>query len=1083
MNRLDQLFKKLNFSEENGLFFLNRSEEWRDKFPFRVSKILKDVIQPYAFFCIYAGEQTEDNHPMPLNQSFILFFDNPTNEQEERIHSQVINFGLSTAVFINRPHTIDFFEGNNFNLESIKRLKKVKNSSSVEDFNELSFTNIISGKYSSQQGQRIDHFLLNNITDARNLLISNAPHSKRLNPKIANRLIGRMLFVRYLIDRNVSFSDQNYLLGNNKLERRKSFNKLISKKTSLYRFFKYLNGKYNGDLFPLIEVDSNGKIIYNEEPAVETRHLEVLYNLFTCSEFFSTGKQLNGYFIQQSLFDLYDFEIIPVELISNIYESFIGGRSAIDNNLKTKQKKVKAYYTPAYLVDFVLSQTVTPFLADPDNHSSDCKVLDPACGSGIFLVETARKIIEKELALTKKKQLTDHKLWKLIKSNIFGIDIDPDAIDISVFSLYVTILDYKDPAEIEKFKFQKLKDENLFGGPAADFFNITHPFNTKIVELDFIIGNPPWGQVDASDYVNYIKKREQKEFNEAQEKSEEYIPLSIGDKEICQAFMLRVSDFKADRPLKCSFIVSSKVLYNTELTARKFRDYFLNNFLIKQVVELSPVNNKLRGGNHIFDNARQPAAIITYIPRSLNEDTGSNLIQHITIRPSRLFLKNKTIVIHKNDVKEINQGYLMQSHGGDDWLWKVLVHGNILDIHFLRRLKGMYVKASDLLVENHFKSKGGIKLVDGDKGDDVTDLLSFDYLDAENGFRPFQINATEKLRSVLYRKGIKKAIVGYVPEKKYFIGEKLLMKKGIVLMPQSTEHLFSAVTAYTNKKICFSSTICSIIPTKKTTVDAKRILTMLTGLFNSKLFTYYLLHSSSSAGIERSRVHFSELLSFPVIRDSQKISDLALQISGEYLKDTFFTNSESFIKGLKEQLENTIAENYNLSDIEKSLIDFAVSISIPSLLREKDATFFKHLEFKNKPDYDYIVDYFYSIRQILERKFKKAGKYLVAKVIYTDLYVRINVYPIASDQTRETLVVEKSGVDDWNVLAGDLGLYSVCKNLYIQQDFRGFSEDHFYIIKPNERRLFHKSVGYLDALEFKDKLVRAEINLTVQEAS
>lgn len=170
-----------------------------------------------------------------------------------------------------------------------------------------------------------------------------------LLPKAANRLIGRLLFISYLIDRDVTFNDQNYITGKNKIERKSTFRNLITNKNQLYNFFEYLTNKYNGDMFPLIEKDK--EIIYKEEDYVTPKHLKVLSYLFNCSEFFAGNKKFNSnYAVQKSLFDLYDFEIIPVELISSIYENFIGNSEENENLNLSKQKDIKAYYTPSYLV-------------------------------------------------------------------------------------------------------------------------------------------------------------------------------------------------------------------------------------------------------------------------------------------------------------------------------------------------------------------------------------------------------------------------------------------------------------------------------------------------------------------------------------------------------------------------------------------------------------------------------------------------------------------------------------------------------------------------------------------------------------
>lgn len=1060
MSRLEQLYKKLGLNQENGLFFLNESNLWVHKFPYRISKILKEVIKPAAFFCIYNNEQERTgDHPKPFNESFILFFDNPTKEEEILIHKRVINFGLAQAIFINRDITLDLYHGNEFTVADFKTLKKLKEREDTNDFEDFSFINILLGNSLKALGEKknqIDWYLLTNITDARRILV--AKDGLKLLPKAANRLIGRLLFVSYLIDRDVTFSDQQFVIGSDKAQRKNSFKNLILKKRILYNFFKYLNDKYNGDIFPLKEY-VDGKLVYDEENAVNDSHLNVLFHLFNCSKLFISGKTYKGYHIQRSLFDLYDFEIIPVELISSIYENFIGNEFENEKLRLSKQKSIKAYYTPSYLVDYVLSQTVTPFLENKLKTDSNCKVLDPSCGSGIFLVETLRKIIEKELTLTKGNKISDNRLWQLIKSNIYGIDIDSDAIDISIFSLYVTILDYKQPAEIEKFKFQKLKNENFFGGIEADFFNITHEFNSKIKGLDFIIGNPPWGKVSNSRYLDYIKDRKRSEIQMGLK-----MPLEIGDKEICQAFLIRTSDFAEDKKnTKCSFIVSSKVLYNTGETSKKFRAYFLHLFHIKQVVELSPVNNKIRGGNHVFENARYPAAIITFVPEKENNSTHQNIIQHITIKPNRFFLYYKTILVEKHDVKNIKQEYFIEDLGGFDWLWKVLVHGNALDIHFIKRLKDLHTNG-DRVPELEYEWKGGLKLVDSDKKLDTTKILNYNYINAGKGFRPYLIITAKKWKEEIKGNNIVNGEVGYLPEIKFFQGSKLLFKKGVVLRPRPDEHFFGAVTAFNDNKVCFTSTIGSLIPKNRELSKADNFLSSLSALFNSRLFTYFILHTGSSLGVEKSRIHFDEFFKFPV-KYNQELGELALTIANK--PQLFEINSLD----IKQEIEKIILKNYGITDVEKSLIDYALNVSIPVLLRQKSLPIFKTLKLANQEDYTYMQEYVAIFLKFFKHRFETIEKSLSAEILYSQYFIRINFH-LNNRLTPSQLEVTK-GDNDLNDLLGDLGIYNVCRELYFQQDVRGFTKNSFYIIKPNERKLWHQAVAHLDVLEFDEEITKA----------
>ncbi|MCB0753661.1 MAG: N-6 DNA methylase, partial [Ignavibacteriae bacterium] len=406
------------------------------------------------------------------------------------------------------------------------------------------------------------------------------------------------------------------------------FVKTIKDKENLISLFKFLQDKLNGNLFPLTQ---------KEMEQVGDKHLELLHYLFKGGKI-NTSKFGINYSIQDSLFDIYDFRIIPIELISSIYENFIG---------EATRELNKAYYTPSFLVDYILSQTVTQHLSNTSKFS--CSVLDPSCGSGIFLIETLRKLIEK-YKLYHSNRITDSVLWQLIEENIFGIDIDPNAIDIAIFSLYVTILDYKEPKEISSnFKFKDLRNLNFF--PNADFFDESHMFNTVLSnqKFDFILGNPPWGHVDNSCYIDYINKKKLV-------LSKNQIQLDIGAKEISQAFLIRATDFLSNENQgKCTFIISSKAFYNTNRLSQNWRTYLLNNLVIDQIIELSPVNNKIAGGNHVFEGARQPAAIISFKIAKNQNEIHTNSIRHISIKPYLNYKFFKTFIISSFDIKEITQ--------------------------------------------------------------------------------------------------------------------------------------------------------------------------------------------------------------------------------------------------------------------------------------------------------------------------------------------------------------------------------------------------------------------------------------------
>lgn len=1113
MSRIEQLFEQLGYTRENGLFYLDESEQWLNKFPFRISKVLRDIIQPYAFYSLHHHGDETSEHPEPINNPIILFFDNPNEEKTKEIPKWTFCFGQAPVVIINNDNhaSLDIYHGYQFESDHNYQLKRLDADISIFTLINLTLGKTWKSLYEKHYKNvpKVDKYLLNNIIDARRILIAN--DGLELPPKIANRLIGRLLFIRYLIDRRVEFTGQQFLKGDDKISRQISLNEMIKSKEQLYNFFGYLNSKFSGDLFPLTDemVDSETGEIFThyEQESVKDKHLIVLYDLFSGSSF--SGSTYKGYVVQKSLFMVYDFEIIPVELISNIYENFIGKEDENHNVLlenlysTSKQFEIKAYYTPPFIVDYILSQTVSPYLEN--SLSSDCKVLDPSCGSGIFLVETLRKIIEKELQITAPAEnLTNNRLWELVKNNIFGIDIDEDAIEITIFSLYITLLDYKSPKEIEDFTFEKLKHINLFGGSEYDFFNRTAIFNEKFsndTRLDFIIGNPPWGEVKMSCYEQYISDRRVRQLEIGEQSVVNVIhpelPLAIGNKEISQAFLIRVSEFAINPNLKIALVVTGKSLYNSAVPAKKWREYFLSNFVLTQVLELSGVNNKIVGGSQIFEGAKMAPAIFFYSIAKTDNEIISNVVTHITVKPNRFFNYFRTIVIEKHDIKKILQKNFIPRLNGHDWLWKVMLHGNVLDFYFMLRLKS-YRSIKTLMSEYNLDYKGGLKIKDGANKNSTEAIRNFPFLNVESKkeFQPYHAAPSQTwdvtVQEIRYKNQNKsternlideEGNVGYLPDTHYFVGEKLLVKKGL-------QEDFKAVAAYSNKSIAFTSTVCSI----KTQLGSPQhqntslALKSIAGIVNSKFFTYYLLQTSSSAGIDRTRADFQEIFSAPAIED-QSLAELVMalqtkysELSDMFLQDHNYNEKVQQINQLENEVNRMVYNAFDLTDIEKSLISYATEISLPILKRYEETGYgnnniFRALSTQNENDTAYLSDYANVFINHFKHRFSSAEQFFFSNIYIAEDFVGFQFVVDAMPANQQTIFFKDTEDSKLFDTIGNLGIHNVTRDLYIQQDVRGFSKNTFYIIKPNELKCWHVAVANHDLIEFIDALAKAEAEI------
>tara|TARA_B100001059_G_C17839699_1_gene591263 strand:+ start:11593 stop:14625 length:3033 start_codon:yes stop_codon:yes gene_type:complete len=999
LENLNQIFKKLNLTKEKGLYITNELL-WKRMFSNRVERILIEVVKPDAFFCI-------DNKP------FILFFENPS--QIKKKLKEIWNFNEAPIVIIAYHEKLEIYNG----FEYIRSQDSLKYFGNEDKLNDFSYFELVTGntwqKYYTDfaHTNRIDYHLLENIKATREALISVS-----FTKELANSLLGKVIFVRYLIDRNVSFDFEQQ--GNSRKWSNSEFCQLLKNKELTKQFFKYLEDKFKEDVFPIND---------NEFNLINDESLKVIIKLLSGEEI-STG--------QLSLFDLYDFSIIPVEFISNVYELFIG---------HNQQAKEGAYYTPLFLVDYILTETVDKKF-QLDKNSNSCKVLDPACGSGIFLVETLRKIIEQYQLNNPDFQYGSREykqtLKKLASDNIFGIDKDKSAINVAIFSIYLTLLDYQNPSDIESFEFPLLSEENFF---VEDFFNIEASFNKKLKNknLDFILGNPPWkrGRGDSKNplFKTYIDNRRRKEL------SKSLINLEISNNEIAQAFVLRVSDFSS-KNTKIGFIVTSKLLYN--LNGINFRQYFLDRYSIQKVFELSPVRKEVF--NNSNDKAIAPATVLfyKYIGDKLNTD--KNIIEHITLKPSRFFSLFKVFTITRNDFKKISQKQLKEY----DYLWKVLVYGNYLDFNLVKRLKSDYPSISDKINdEKEFIFGQGIQIGGGNKND-VTKHLKKKFIDARSDIDSFWINTNTKNK--------------WSSETAHRPRVDSLFKAPLILISKGFKNTFRCVSAYSNEDVVFTDALTSIKAIDNSKID---ILKTIVGILNSSIFSYVNLLTFSSSGIEREQAHNREKFQIPYVYDSEisnyvhKISDLKTKLlSPEIIFEDKKLKKEIDIQIKK--LDNIVISAFSFSELEKTLIDYSTNITIPIIMKHNQyELLYKSIPFKGKILYDFANLFLHKFKNMYIEFNQKMSVEIRHSNQIVGMFFKLT--PIQANLND----ISWNSIDNDNLLAKihSLGIQKVTDKLFIQKDIRGFERDGFYIIKPNEYSLWHKAIAYLDLNEFADAII------------
>ena len=654
----------------------------------RFSHIYRKAVKYCGLQGVYVLNDSNRHTEVP-----VVFYCRAENENEANsIHQRVWNQDVAPFVLVETPAMLRLYCGFKFAKHGTDNRSRGILEASVA-FNEvadrlsaLCADSIDNGRIWDVWGTeissntRVDWTLLSYLKDLEHELFSQG-----MNRDLTHALIGKFVYLRYLRDRNI-LSDRKLSKWNIAPE------DVFSRKPTLEAFKDVncrLNDWLNGAIFPL-PID-----------AISAPQLELIAGVFS-------GDTPQG---QLHLdFQAYDFSYIPIETLSIIYEQFL---HSPEENGTTKGKKAGAYYTPLPLVNFVLNELETRYPL-----VEGMRTLDPSCGSGAFLVQCYRALIEKRLA--KNGSILPSELRELLVRHIFGVDRDGDACRVAEMSLILTLLDYTNPPDLEnnpRFKLPNLRGNNIF---EADFFDPNSEWVSRSSNLSFhwLVGNPPWREYNTKD-------QEDRHVREWATQNAEFCP--IGGNQIAEAFVWKSLPL-LDESAAAGIVLPAMTLFKFEST--NFRKQFFRTVRAWCVANFSNLAYVLFSGR-----AEQPAMTLFFSPRPEPGVADEYNDKVITFAP---FVVNQranrstherskrdtwSIVVSGSELSEIS---VAKAATGEIRPWKLAMWGTFRDEKLLRRIERRFPSLKTFL-----KSKGltqphqGFELRDPTQSDESVEAMPY----------------------------------------------------------------------------------------------------------------------------------------------------------------------------------------------------------------------------------------------------------------------------------------------------------------------------------------------------------------------
>lgn len=811
------------------------------------------------------------------------------------LHAALWNQGLASLLVVVSGQTVRLFSLSRFPGEDDFDRCLVDELDAVTDA--LTLRNLAyaaeSGRFWEQEEyreyfdprERVDGALLDNLTKSHLLL-----RDAGLSTEAAQALLVQTTFIAYLEDREIIGTE--YFRDAASTEAG-TFETLLDAGDSeaLERLFRTLRENFNGDLFVApcsFEANDRG-------PGLDASHLAVL------ARFRSGREEMHGRTGQYRLWK-YDFKYIPIELISAVHDRFLAERGP-------DRRTSGAYYTPMFLADTVVSHVWDRLPAATRDRGC---FLDPACGSGIFLVRLFQRLCEhRREARCDRTAIPWADLLDLLR-RVRGWDVDGGAVRVAVFSLYVALLEEVTPPDIRKLMARGKVLPALHGKTLrhGDFF-ATAPDDAQ---TDVVIGNPPWSSRHGQRHSSLAWcKRE---------------GLPAPGAEQAWPFVWKALRHLRNDGVAALLLPAMGFLHNHARPAVEARKHLMRKARVYSVLNFADMRFQL------FDRAVRPTALIVF---GRPQSDAPYWFDYLTPKADLNLKSRRLITIGSGDRRRLDSRQV----DADPFvfkkrLWMTEPEGRLFNyLSRFPRLGDMAVEFGTLArkrksVQDRWVVGQGFKPANIDRLDgnayqheQSTLVATLPYLP----IRKFRLVAGTSRGLVPWKDGV-------VHRKGFeagFSGPRVLVPHGIAAGRDGPR----LRAAYVEDPLTFQHVIQAIVVPP----GHERRGRLLAGLLNSRVMSWFAFHGTSSFGSDRPKVQQAELLRLPFPSPDDLPEPPRAHAAAEALVTVIEEQGRQAHEalapppdecGVLDEIDKLTCEFFCLSQTERILVEDTVKHTIPA---------------------------------------------------------------------------------------------------------------------------------------------------------